>query len=468
MHLATHVSLGREAAIKVFHPHVWDDPAFRVRFRRECEALMALEHPNVIPVVDAGETDGTGWIVMHLARGGTLADRLAQGSLHPDEALAILRQVASALDAAHAEGRLHRDVKPENVLLEPDGHAWLADFGVARAVGNTTTVPGQMIGTAAYMAPEVIAGGRARPAADLYAFACMAFECMTGRRPFPDGEVGTVLFAHLERTPPRARAIRPDLPRRAEKALQAGLSKDPRDRPASATALVDALEAAMPRADATVPYGTLPPATGGRRAGGRSAGARFRRPRTTPGAQRRGAGLASLAVASVLLVGGSLGAFALLNASDPEATTAPARPPLPSIPTPDGEVTGSDAPQGAVPGTTTADRVAATSLPDASAFAVNPEPGRTAAGIASALVAQLQARGLTVNEVGLEGDGTVAVARAQADFLQLGDTWAIAQVPGARAGAPDRVLVFRGSNGAPARYAEAVSAARPATLLAPR
>lgn len=458
-----HVSLGREAAIKVFHPHVWDDPAFRVRFRRECEALMALEHPNVIPVLDAGESDDAGWIVMHLARGGTLADRLARGPLHDDEALAILRQVASALDAAHAEGRLHRDVKPENVLLEPDGHAWLADFGVARAVGNTTTVPGQMIGTAAYMAPEVISGGRPRPAADLYAFACMAFECLTGRRPFPDGEVGTVLFAHLERTPPRARSIRPDLPRRAERALQAGLSKDPRERPRSAIALVDALEAAMPRPDATMPYASLPlgPERGG------SAGPSGMRARGGGLRTRRG-GLASLAVASVLLVGGAVGGFALMNGSGPEATTAPARPPLPTIPTADGEVTGSEAPRGAVPGTTAADRVAATSLDDASAFAVNPGTGRTAAGVAAATIAALEARGLDVVEVGLEGDGRAAIARAQGDFLQLGDTWAIAQVPGARAGAADRVLVFRGTNGAPARYADALSATRPATLLAPR
>jgi len=445
VHRATHVSLGREVAIKLFHPHVWDDPAFRMRFRRECEALTALDHPNVIPVLDFGESDGTGWIVMHLARGGTLADRLAQGPLHPDGALAILRQVASALDAAHAEGRLHRDVKPENVLLEPDGHAWLADFGVARAVGSTTTVPGQMIGTAAYMAPEVIGGGRARPAADLYAFTCMAFECLTGRRPFPDGEVGTVLFAHLERIPPRARSIRPDLPRRAEKALQAGLAKDPRDRPRSATALVDALDSAMPRPDSTMPYGAVG---------------------SSPAA-RRGMGFASLAAASVLLVGGAVGAFALMSASGPEATTAPARPPLAAIPTPDGEVAGSEAPRGAVPGATAADRVAATSLDDASAFAVNAGTGRTAAGIAAATVAALEGRGLDVIEVDLKGGGTAAIARAKGDFLQLGDTWAIAQVPGAQAGSPDRVLVLRGTNAAPARYADAISASRPASLLAP-
>jgi serine/threonine-protein kinase len=466
VHRATHVPLGHEVAIKLFHPHVWDDPAFRVRFRRECEALTALEHPNVIPVLDAGESDGTGWIVMHLARGGTLADRLAQGPLHSDEALAILRQVASALDAAHAEGRLHRDVKPENVLLEPDGHAWLADFGVARAVGNTTTVPGQMIGTAAYMAPEVIGGGRARPAADLYAFTCMAFECLTGRRPFPDGEVGTVLFAHLERTPPRARSICPDLPRRAEKALQAGLAKDPRDRPRSATALVDALDAAMPRPDATMPYGALASA-GAQHSHAMHASRDAHQPQAAPKA-RRGLGFASLAAASVLLVGGAVGAFALMSASGPEATTAPARPPLPAIPTPDGEVTGSEAPRGAVPGATAADRVAATSLDDASAFAVNAGTGRSAAGIAAATVAALEGRGLDVVQVDLEGDGTAAIARAKGDFLQLGDTWAIAQVPGARAGAPDRVLVLRGTNGAPARYADALSESRPASLLAPR
>ena len=162
-----HVSLGREAAIKVFHPHVWDDPAFRVRFRRECEALVALEHPNVIPVLDAGEADGTGWIVMHLAEGGSLADRLEAGPIEPDEALRILRQVAAALDAAHADGRLHRDVKPANVLLEPDGHAWLADFGVTLQsngrvrVGENGNLPLQTAN------PKIFAGGDMVRGADL-------------------------------------------------------------------------------------------------------------------------------------------------------------------------------------------------------------------------------------------------------------------------------------------------------------
>ncbi len=465
MHHATDMASGREVAIKVFHPHVWDDPAFRVRFRREHEALVALAHPNVIPVLDAGESDGAGWIVMHLARGGTLADVIARGPLDDAVALSVLRQIASALDAAHAEGRVHRDVKPANVLLEPDGHAWLADFGVARAVGSTTTVPGQMIGTAAYMAPEVIGGERAGAAADLYAFGCMAFECITGRRPFPDGEVGTILFAHLERTPPRARSLRPDLPRRAERVLQTGLAKDPRDRPHSATVLVERIAAALPDPDATVPHPGAPAAAvppGHIRAGR----GWMRRPhRARP--VRRGSGVVSLAAASALLVGGAVGAFALMSAGGPDAATAPARPPLPLIPTPGGEVAGTDAPDGAVPGTATADRVAATSLDAATAFAVRAGAGRTPAGIGADVIRALTARGLTVIAVGLDGDGAAVVARAPGDFLQQGDTWAITQVPGARAGEPGRVLVLRGTGGAPARYADALSAARPGTLRAP-
>lgn len=442
------MSLGRQAAIKVFHPHVWDDPAFRARFRRECEALVALEHPNVIPVLDAGEGE-TGWIVMHLATGGTLADRLAAGPMHPDQALSVLGQVATALDAAHAEGRLHRDVKPANVLLEPDGHAWLADFGVARAVGTTTTVPGQMIGTAAYMAPEVISGSRARPSADLYAFACMAFEALAGRRPFPDAEVGTVLFAHLERTPPRATAINPGLPRRAERVLARALSKDPRDRPRCAGDLVRDLAVAFPAPDATRPY----PAPAAPR---------------VPRRARRGIGIAALAAAATVLVGSAIAGYALLG---PGASTPPAaapQVPLPPVPTPDGEVTGREAPAGAIPGTRAGDRVSAAALDGATAYAVNAGPGRSSEVVGAAIASRLAGSGLLVDRLDLAGSGSAAIAHAVTDFLYRGDTWAIAQVPGARATDPDRVVVIRGTDGTPARTAQALSEARPASLLAPR
>jgi tRNA A-37 threonylcarbamoyl transferase component Bud32 len=447
VHHASHVSLGRPAAIKVFHPHVWADEAFRRRFRRECEALVALEHPNVIPVLDAGESEGTGWIVMHLATGGSLADRLAERGLAPDESIAILRQVAAALDAAHSEGRLHRDVKPANVLLEPDGHVWLADFGVARSVGTTTTVPGQMVGTAAYMAPEVIAGGRARPAADLYAFACMAFEMLSGRRPFPDGEVGTVLFAHLERPVPRACAIRPDLPRRVDRVLAAGLAKDPRGRPRSAGALVDALEAALPRPDATMPHVAAPAA-----------------PRR---GRRRMAGIGALAASATLLTGGAVAGYAWLVGSGGDPVSAMEMAPLPRVPSATGEVVGAEAQASDVPGTARSDRLAVTRQDGAIAYAVNAGAGRTAPRIAEATAAALAAQGQLVDRVDLAGGGSAVVAHGATDFLLRGPIWVVAEVPGAAPGDPDRVLVVRGRDGAPLQYADALSGARPAEIIAP-
>ena len=446
VHHATHVASGRAAAIKVFHPHVWCDDAFRRRFRRECDALVALDHPHVIPVLDAGESDGTGWIVMHLATGGSLADRLSVRGMGAGEAIAVLRQVASALDAAHAEGRLHRDVKPANVLLEPDGHVWLADFGVARSVGSTTTVPGQMVGTAAYMAPEVIAGGRARPSADLYAFGCMAFEMLTGRRPFPDSEVGTVLFAHLERPAPRARALRPDLPRRVERVLASGLAKDPRDRPRSATAFVDALDAALTRPDATIPYGAPPVAP--------------------PRRSRHLAGITALAVSGAVLAAGAVAGYAWLGGSggDPAAVEMA---PLPKVPSPAGEVTGDEARASEVPGAVRSDRLAMARSGGAFAYAVGAGPGRSAPGIAAATVAALAGQGRATVRIDLAGGGSAIAAHAAGDFLLRGDVWVIAEVPGAASGDPARVLAVRGRDGSPVQYADALSAARPAEVIAP-
>lgn len=448
VHHAHHVSLGRAAAIKIFHPHVWADDGFRTRFRRECEALVALEHPNVIPVLDAGESDGVGWIVMHLATGGSLDDRLREGMLDPEEAVRILRQVASALDAAHEAGRLHRDVKPANVLLEPDGHAWLADFGVARPVGGTTTIPGQMVGTAAYMAPEVISGGRPQASADIYGFACMAFEVLTGARPYPDVEVGTVLFAHMERAVPRARSVRGNLPVVMEQALAWGLAKDPRDRPRTATALVDALAAAAPGPGSTVPM-----------------------PRITPAAGRRGRArgtLAVIAVGSIALVGSAAGLawmqFGPTGASPP----APTARPLPRIPTPAGDMQGAATPVGTIPGVRASDLTATASLDGGvQAYAVEAGPGRSPDAVARAVAGDLAASGLRTTTVDLSSDGAALIAGATADFLHMGQVWVVAEVPSSAAGAADVVVVATGDNGAAVRWMDALSAARPAQVLAP-
>jgi len=149
VHRARHATLGRLAALKLIHRQVWADPSFRVRFRRECEALLALRHPHIVPILDAGEQDGRGYLVMALARGGSLARRLEAGPLDPAEARAVLGPVADALDAAHGAGLVHRDVTPANVLLDPDG-PWLADFGIARRLDATAmTAEGLLVGTAA-------------------------------------------------------------------------------------------------------------------------------------------------------------------------------------------------------------------------------------------------------------------------------------------------------------------------------
>jgi serine/threonine-protein kinase len=313
VYLARHVEDGRFAAVKLIHATVWSDPAFRLRFRREREALAQLSHPGVVPVLGQGEHEGRGYLVMALARGGSLADRLALGPLDPPEALPMLAAIAGALDAAHAAGVLHRDVTPANVLLDPDG-PWLGDFGVARRVDATTaTGDGMLIGTAAYLAPEVIGGGRATAAADRYGLAAVAYECLTGHPPFSADGVPGLLYAHMHRTPPRPSSVRPGLPAALDGPLLAGLAKDPADRPPSAGALVGRIaRAADPVA---VTRQVVRPA---------------RR-------RRRILGPIALAGTSLLVVGAAGTALVLprLGGDEaPPATTAPAVAPAPALTVP--------------------------------------------------------------------------------------------------------------------------------------
>ncbi|MGD9696899.1 MAG: serine/threonine-protein kinase [Thermoleophilia bacterium] len=299
---ARHVASRRPAAVKLFHPAVWADPGFRVRFRREREALSQLRHPHVVPVLDAGEADGRGYLAMGLARGGTLAQRIARGDLGRDEALAVLAAVARALDAAHDAGHLHRDVTPGNILLDPEG-PWLADFGIARRIDATAvTGEGLLIGTAGFMAPEVIAGHPAGRAADRYALAAVAFEALAGRPPFEADGVPGLLYAHAHRPPPRASAVRPGLPRSLDQALARGLAKDPAGRPATAGALVDSLAAAL-RPDRTRVMGRPAPSAGRRR-------------------RLLSAGPAALLVSGVVVLGAAAaGLTATLSGGDGAGTT---------------------------------------------------------------------------------------------------------------------------------------------------
>jgi serine/threonine-protein kinase len=450
VHHARDLVSGRDVAIKVFHPHVWADEAFRARVRRERESLEALDHPNIIPILDAGESAGAGWIVMPLARGGSLDDLLRRGPIAADEAVRILRQVASALDAAHAAGHLHRDVKPANVLLQPDGHAWLADFGVTRPVGGSTTMPGQMVGTAAYMAPEVISGGRPEEAADVYGFACMAFEVMTGRRPFPDDEMASVLFAHVDRPAPCASDVRPELSRHMDRALAAGLAKDPAMRPRSAVHLVDGIaDAVSAGAGATVPMSRNVV----RRA--------RRRPRVTRAT--------ALLMAGFAILGGSAAGLALIGMESDAPTAAPAeaRPPQ-RIPLPSGSVAGTPVASTAVPGLRGSDVAAATALDgDARAYAIDAGPGRTPHQVAEAVTGALKASGLSVASMELDGPGSTTVAWSPDDFLRIGHKWTVSEAPSVEKGRQDVVVAVEGSGTAPVLFMQGLASARPATLLSP-
>ena len=201
------VALERSVALKLLAPALAEDPEFRERFLVESRLAASLDHPNVVPVYDAGEVEGQLYLAMRYVEGSDLKRLLAdEGKLEPARAIAVCSQIANALDAAHARGLVHRDVKPSNVLLDEREHAYLADFGLTRRL--TDAAPdfdaGLSLGTPAYVAPEQIEGKDVDGRADQYSLACLLHECLTGEPPFPRGSEAATLFAHLEEPPPAA------------------------------------------------------------------------------------------------------------------------------------------------------------------------------------------------------------------------------------------------------------------------
>src|SRR5215213_4382970 len=247
VYLAIDRITGRAVALKVLREDVSIDPVYRARFRREGELLSQLKHPHIMPVHGMGEIDGELYIASRLVS-STLRNFILAGTIPVDTAMKILASVASALDAAHALGVVHRDVKPANVLIDPGPEVFLGDFGLARDMdGSQLTAPGQVLGTIDYMAPELLDGERVGHATDIYGLACLAVETLTGTVPFLRDTDAATMYAHIVDPPPSVRTRRPELPRALDAVVATGMSKDPGDRQASAGALVAEMLEALGR-----------------------------------------------------------------------------------------------------------------------------------------------------------------------------------------------------------------------------
>jgi Protein kinase domain len=237
---ATDSTLGRVVAIKMLAERHARDPDVRARFTREALAAARLSgEPYVTTVFDVGEHDERPFIVMEYLDGGTVHDKLREGGVGVPRALDWLDQAGAALDAAHRKGVVHRDVKPANLLLDKDDVVRVSDFGIASATGmDTLTLPGTVLGTAGYLSPEQARGEQATPASDRYALGVVAFELLTGRRPFVADTPVTEAFGHLNAEVPSAETLVPALPTGIDAVFDRALAKDPERRPASARELV--------------------------------------------------------------------------------------------------------------------------------------------------------------------------------------------------------------------------------------
>ena len=242
---AEHVRLGRQAALKLLSPGL-GDLDFTDRFLRESRLAASLDHPSIVPVYDAGEEEGLLYIAMAYVEGTDLKALVTQeGPLPLRRALGIAGQVASALDAAHERGLVHRDVKPANILVSPDDRAYLSDFGAVKELASGgMTRTGSFVGTIEYCAPEQIEGGAVDARTDVYALGCVLWECLTGTPPFHRPTEVAVLNAHLHAEPPRLAREAPELPAGLEPVLAKALAKDPLDRYGSCGAFLAAARAA--------------------------------------------------------------------------------------------------------------------------------------------------------------------------------------------------------------------------------
>jgi eukaryotic-like serine/threonine-protein kinase len=260
--------LGRPVAIKIICPTAAMPADFVRRFEREARTVAALRHPHILKIFDYGQADHLVYLVMELIGGGSIADRMQQGRLRSDEIERWLSHIAEALDYAHRHGVIHRDMKPQNVLLDEDGNAFLTDFGIAKIVqGDVTTTSinmtgvGIVMGTPAYMAPEQWSGQPVDARTDIYALGVMLFEMLTGIVPFDGQTPFQLMFKHLNETPRPISALRSDLPVGLQRVIERAMAKDPNNRYASANELVTAYRAALATGAATAPEVALDAST---------------------------------------------------------------------------------------------------------------------------------------------------------------------------------------------------------------
>lgn len=253
----------RSVAIKVLLERLAQDEGYRERFQREADAAARLREPHVIPIHDYGEIDGRLYIDMRLVDGASLPSVLqSNGPMPAPQAVAVIRQIASALDAAHAEGLVHRDVKPDNILLTPDGFAYLVDFGIAHSdADHGLTTHGAVIGSFSYMAPERFRAEHTTPAVDVYSLACVLYECLTGARPYRGTTDAEIISAHLFEPVPRPSTIRPNVTPALDAVIERGMAKNVRERYRAAGDLAHAAEAALTSAGAVTEGHTAVSAT---------------------------------------------------------------------------------------------------------------------------------------------------------------------------------------------------------------
>lgn len=420
---------GRVVAAKILEPRVWGDPRLRRRLQRELSALQRIEHPGVVRVIGTREVDGRGVLLMELAAGGTLADLIRSGALTPARAVAVLFDVARGLDAAHDAGIVHRDVTASNVLLRRDGSALLADFGLALGPEDAPTTTDALTCTPAYVAPEVASGAAASPSADRYAFAVVAFEALTGRRPF-EAETGVgLLHAHVNTPVPAVSEYNGALPAPLDAVFRSALAKDPSERPDSARVLVHAIDQGL----------TPSPAPPAQRAH------RHRRGWLVPAA---GVGAVAAAVAAVAIVGVQTG---LPSVGGESRTGAEA-----TVPGPDGgprpaERTASEQISGVSPG------VPALFAPVAGVevTVLESEPDVVNVGVRAAQKEQ----GADIERLSREGVDIAEVAKGSDGFAQ--GVVGLGESPHAK------TVVLAGAEGAVETYAAALAAARPDEVRAP-